>query len=247
MVSFRKKENFDPQERAISDVILKELESFESLAETEKAKKNEEIVSLMKYYNELSQQIENRRISIYNSTLQTVVICLTAIGLLVAQRANIPTLLFRFSIFVLVTQFIFSLVTLAIYQFQSYYKDYPFFKVKYCGKNTWKWFYYGNEYIQRINRNPVFPSEDFKLTIEPYLEGLKKFISEYKCENLNKEIIGNIQQLYIVQVHNYYKNKFYLQLTVTRLIPLLIIAVTIVVYFILYIYNIVVTSSFILI
>jgi hypothetical protein len=52
-------------------------------------------------------------------------------------------------------------------------------------------------------------SED---TLEPYLRGLEAFAHNYMVEDTDRELVDNIQQLYLLQVHNYYKNRFYLQL-----------------------------------
>lgn len=55
------------------------------------------------------------------------------------------------------------------------------------------------------------PAKKFE-TNEPYLRGLHAFLENYRVETLDTEIRNNIQQLYLLQVHNYYKNRFYLQL-----------------------------------
>lgn len=46
----------------------------------------------------------------------------------------------------------------------------------------------------------------------PYLKGLHYFVVNYSEETLDSELSDNIQQLYLLQVHNYYKNKFFLRL-----------------------------------
>ena len=101
------------------------------------------------------------------------------------------------------------------YQCQSRFR-YPFLKLKKFG-NKWKWFYYANPHIQEISRKAVFPSKEFEKTQKPYLEGLREFVKNYREETLDKELSDNIQQLYLLQVHNYYKNKFFLFLVHLRL------------------------------
>ena len=73
--------------------------------------------------------------------------------------------------------------------------------------NKWKWFYYGNAYIKDILYEK---KKDPKVT---YAQGLNFLIENYRDENLKTEIANNIQQLYLLQVHNFYKNRYYLVLT----------------------------------
>ena len=45
-----------------------------------------------------------------------------------------------------------------------------------------------------------------------YLEGFNLFVGNYLHETVDKEIADNLGQLYLLEVHNYYKNRFYLRL-----------------------------------
>ena len=110
-------------------------------------------------------------------------------------------------------QILFCLYSAFIYEKQSGFR-YPFLwsVVEEYG-NKWKWFYYGSKQLQRISTKTIRESKTFGTTVEPYLESFREFINEYRLENLNSEIIDNIQQLHLLRVHNYFKNKFFLQLT----------------------------------
>ena len=108
----------------------------------------------------------------------------------------------------------FSIGIIIFHETQSVF-EYPFRSGKYG--NKWKWFYYGNKSVLKIKTMPVFPSKRHAQTTIPYLEGLKEFIQNYKDETIDEELSDNIQQLYLLLVHNYYKNQFHSQLTKIRL------------------------------
>ena len=104
--------------------------------------------------------------------------------------------------------FISSLITTLVFQFQSWYR-YPFLKLDRFG-NQWKWFYYGNPEVLKIDTNPFNRNPDSMHNT--YMKGLLYYTSKYIDENIDIEITDNVQQLYLLQVHNYFKNRFYLQL-----------------------------------
>jgi hypothetical protein len=110
-------------------------------------------------------------------------------------------------------QIFFCLYSTFIYERQSGFR-YPFLwlEAEEYG-NKWKWFYYGSKPLQNISTKTVRESKTFSTTIEPYLESFRDFINEYRVENVDSEITDNIQQLHLLRVHNYFKNKFFLQLT----------------------------------
>lgn len=222
------------QLKQLKDNVSKELDLLLKIDREEKQKKNEEIISLIKYYRTLTEEVETRRNRIYNFTLQFLVICLTAIGILLSLFNGKSNLFFWGLLIILITFIVFSVLIIIIYEFQSGFR-YPFLNLKEYG-NKWKWFYYGNQYILKINTNPI-SRKCFNQTLEPYLNGLNEFIKNYRKENIDKEISDNIQQLYLLQVHNYYKNRFYLQLTRIRLYLIKFIPIIIVIIVIIYVIN----------
>jgi hypothetical protein len=222
--------------KQLKDSISEELDSLRGLESEEKQYKNEEIKSLIRYYQTLTEEIENRRNRIYNFTLQFLVICLAGVGLLFSWKRENHDLIFWEIIIVLGLLIIFSLVIIIVYEFQSRFR-YSFLCLKEYG-NKWKWFYYGNQHIMKINVRPFPPSKNFSQTLEPYLSGLNEFIRNYREENIDKEISNNIQQLYLLQVHNYYKNRFYLQLTNLRLYSIIVtVVIAIIIYLIFYVFS----------
>ena len=170
---------------------------------------------MIKYYRDMTIEIEDRRTRQNNVNLQMLAISVTAFAVLISNSQkfiNIQSgnILYKFTFSIIAVLAVSAIVSLLLFVKQSTFK-YPFLELKKFG-NRWKWFYYGNEEILKINANP-FSKKDWNNSLKPYLRGLSNFVDNYEKENLNIEIIDNIQQLYLLQVHNYYKNHFYLQLT----------------------------------
>jgi hypothetical protein len=195
--------------------ISAELIKLKKLSKAELVRKNEDVKEMISYYNGLTNSVEERRNKIYDFALQYLAVLLTVSGVLYSYKDKIEGWIFLIFITLIVVQLLAAFWTIVTYEFQSKYR-YPFLKLeKYA--NKWKWFYYGNPYILKIDRNVFVKTNDDEKTKKPYLEGLKNFIINYSKEKLWDEISDNIQQLYLLQVHNYYKNKFYLNLVRIRL------------------------------
>ena len=194
----------------LDNSIQQDLKKLETLSDDIKKEKNQEIKKMIQYFNSLTQEVESRRNDIYKNSLQLLAISITAIGLLFSQKTNIENSIFSPIVFTLFTIVIFAIVIGILYQVQSFFR-YPFLKLKRY-TNSWRWFYYGNESIVKITENPFKKKFNFKNFYEPYLKGLKFELNKYSDETINEEIKGNFVQLYLLKVHNFYKNKFYLQL-----------------------------------
>lgn len=201
-----------------------------TLDEECKKAKNEDIKSMIRHYIALSDKIEDRRIRIYTIGLQVLTISLTVLGLVLTRYEN-PT---RDPLMVTV---LLSIATLGlsaffvgiVFHFQSGFR-YPFLSLKGYA-NQWKWFYYGNPEVSKIQANPIrhyLKSKMPRINLTPirrwfeaadncdrmhYLAGLEYYSHQYGEEDLDREIKQNIVQLYLLQVHNYYKNRFERQLT----------------------------------
>lgn len=200
----------------LKKIISQKLEEITQMNDSSKKNKNEDIKQMIKHYRNMTVEIEDRRTRINNFNLQTLAISVTALVLLISnsQKFNIMQLgniLYNFLFLIIVVLAISSVISLVFFQTQSAFK-YPFLELKEFG-NKWKWFYHGNEEILKINANPFSKKKHWNNTLKPYLIGLSSFLTNYKEEDLNKEITDNMQQLYLLLVHNYYKNQFYLQLT----------------------------------
>lgn len=191
--------------------IDEEIKSLLKLKKTEKEEKNKDVVEMIKYYSQLTNEIENRRIRIHDFTLAMLTIAIAGIGILLSDKISFNSEIYYPMLFSLIFVVICGGYVAFIYERQSGFR-YPFLNIEQYG-NTWKWFYYGSKDIQKINTR-VFPkSDDFVDTHEPYLKGFETFIRKYRIEDIDLALKDNITQLYLLKVHNYYKNKFYLQLS----------------------------------
>lgn len=200
--------------------VIHELNVLSNLDDETKKKKNEDIKEMIKYYTALTQKKEEGREKIYQFSLQVLLICITAFGLFITQKSVIDSISasnFIYSIFfitlllILLEQIFFTILIISLYYYQSSF-PFSFKNLKEFG-NKWKWFYYGNEEILKMSTREIFIEKKFDKTLKPYLNGLSFFIREYSHEDMDKELKNNVIQLYLLQVHNYYKNRFHLRLS----------------------------------
>jgi len=218
--------------------ITQELNKLTALDQLTKKEKNSDIKKMIEYYTALTQKKEDGREKIYQFSLQLLVICITASGLFLTQNETISrisasnlvySVIFTVVFLILLEQILFTLIAICLYHYQSSF-PYPFRTLEEYG-NRWKWFYYGNKEITEISTREIFPETAFNKTIKPYLDGLQFFIHEYTEEDLDKELKNNITQLYLLQIHNYYKNRFHLHLSriqkysIVSLIATLVLAI----------------------
>lgn len=205
--------------KQLEKATFDKLDELRKLPDDAKRKKNEDIKEMIRYYNVMTDTIEDRRNRMHNFSLQLLAISITGLVFIISQSARIQMMdlgrvLFWVAILIVSVLIVSSLISSFLFEMQSSFR-YPFLDLEQHG-NKWKWFYYGNKKILEINANPIFKSKGTEKTLKPYLNGLTIFISNYNKENLEDEITDNIQQLYLLQVHNYFKNRFYLQLTKVR-------------------------------
>ncbi len=184
------------------------LASLHKLSEKKKITKNQDIKEMIRYYNATTKNIEDRRIQIANFSWQTSAVVITALGLTLSIHMiailKIPLLI------LLATILAMSFLKIREYHVQSQskyiFRRYPEFE------NNWKWFYYGNKFMTDINPNPF----DFEKTTGNdrllYLDAMDLFAGNYASESIDQELQSNLVQLFILQAHNFYKNRFYLRL-----------------------------------
>lgn len=209
----------DEQKRleVLKKEVSDEINALKSLSDDEKRQKNDNIISMIRHYVDMSDKIEDRRGRIRTFTLQMLAIWVAAAILLTAfyfnKNVDIHIIFFASVLALFIGQISFCLYSAFVYERQSGFR-YPFlWPVAAEYGNTWKWFYYGSKSLQRISTKIIRISKTFDTTLGPYLESFRNFIKEYRLENLDSEIINNIQQLHLLRAHNYFKNKFFLQLT----------------------------------
>jgi len=203
--------------KKLKDDISAEVSALQSLSNDKKLEKNSNIISMIRHYIGMSDKVEDRRGRIRTFTLQMLAIWVAAVILLTAlyldKNTDINLVFFTATLSLFIGQILFCLYSAFIYEKQSGFR-YPFLwpDAEEYG-NKWKWFYYSSKPLQRISTKTIKESKTVGTTIEPYLESYRDFIQQYRLENLDSEIIDNIQQLHLLRVHNYFKNKFFLQLT----------------------------------
>lgn len=224
--------------KELSSQVSKQLEELVKLDVEQLKYKNKDIKDMINYYNDLTHKIEDRRVRIHNFSLQILAVSLAALIIVVTSDqikidSDIKLILFSSTVVIFFVLIVFALVTSLFFIKQSSFR-YPFLKLEGLGQNQWKWFYYGNKNIENISRNPICPTKDQAKTHIPYLMGMEYFIRSYTGENPQEEIRNNIQQLYLLQVHNYYKNKFYLQLTKIWQLAFCLVLLVIIVSFLLW-------------
>lgn len=214
---------------ALKSEIETALRSLLQLSDEAKIHKNEDAKEMIRYYGGMTDSMETRRIRIADFAWQSLAVTLTAAGVILSLSMvaviKIPLLL------VLATIFVVSLLKIREYQVQSAlrypFRDFPEYA------NMWKWFYYGNPYVAKINHDPFTVEDSQDEDQSRYLQGLKMFVSNYSGETIDQELHDNLLQLFILQVHNYYKNRFYLRLVDYDIKTPKILAWTQVVYWIL--------------
>jgi hypothetical protein len=189
--------------------IKKELETLRKLPLEEKQKKNEDMKSMIHYFVEETAKIEDRRQKISDSSWQTLGLVVTALGIIVAVSI-IP--LWKIPILIILSVMgIASIARVIEFEAQSRFR-YPFLRFPEYS-NRWKWFYYGNKYITQISQKPFGFNHTRLLADElAYIQGFKFSLENYRKETIDSEITDNFIQMYLLQVHNYYKNRFYLRL-----------------------------------
>ncbi len=196
----------DPKE-----LVEQSLSAIKMLDEEVKKAKNSDVKEMIRYHVERTDEIEARRAKARDLALQMLGICATGLGLLVSQSTKIDAWVFWTLAGTLGCEFLASFVVLIFHEFQAAFR-YPFLLLREHG-NKWKWFYRGNAAILRLNACPFATKGKKREALAPYLEGLSDFIRNYATEDLDRELTDNLEQLYLLIVHNYYKNQFYLQLT----------------------------------
>ncbi len=197
--------------------ITQELAELTALSSAERDDKRQDTLHMIKHYLDMSDKVEERRGKLYTYALQMLAVWMAAVVVLIGfnydSSVDIPDGLFVLLLTLVVPQIVFSLWTALNYHRQTEFR-YPFLKGDASEHgNTWKWFYYGNPHVGDISTAALRPSHDFADTIEPFLQSYRWFIHQYSHEASDSALIINIQQLHLLQVHNYYKNKFLLRLT----------------------------------
>ena len=192
------------------------LVEFQKTAGSERARKSDDIRNMILYYRNLSDNIEARRNDVFRVSLQILAISVSGLAFAITQYSKLVTssagtMVFWSIVGTVVVLICCAFVAALQYHRQSAYQ-YPFLELREHG-NRWKWYYYGNREILNISCSLRLCASDKKKDTLAYLSGLAFFAAKYTEETAEGELRDNLIHLYLLQVHNYYKNQFYLQLT----------------------------------
>ena len=209
-------------ESAIKNYYSK-IKDIENLDKDSKENIYEETSQLIEYYEGMTGKVEDKRNSIYSSAVNRLSMIIAFLTLVFTVNFNAVELLPYFiPVYVFFAiSVINELLIIIVYWMQS--------SCKYVTKdvrlkdygNYWKRFYYGNDNILDIStslksnlktsgksQNNAFDEK----SVEAYVKGLNFMVDKYSKETLDQKVENNIKQLYLMQVHNYYKNRYNLSL-----------------------------------
>jgi len=206
----------DAEIKELRESVESELDGLGLLSKEDKETKNADIKDMIRYYLSMTQDMDARLTKWHDVGLQVLGISLAAFGVLLTQYREFGFFLFGKIVFV---QLLLVLILLAgasflicfLYGKQQSFNKYPFNMMPESW-NQWKWFYYGNRVLLEISTGAVVRRRSSKKTVIPFLKGAKEYFSKYRQEDLDGELKSNLKQLYIHQVLNYYKNRWFLQL-----------------------------------
>lgn len=200
------------------------MDNLKNLSNNQKKDIYKESFELIKYFENMTGKTEERRNSIYSTAVNSLNIIIGFLTLIISINISNENLLpFFVPVYVFCAiSIINELFVMVVFWMQS--------SSKYVSKdarlekygNYWKWFYYGNKYIPKIstsfkrflkvsgkNQNNAFDEE----SVEAYFDGLNYVVKQYKNETINEKAENNIKQLYLMQVINYYKNRYIMSLS----------------------------------
>lgn len=106
--------------------------------------------AMIKYQNDLADQVESRRMQVNQFALQTLALSFTGIGVVVALANGDYSLVVQGVLAFLFVYALTALATTIVFERQSAFK-YPFLDLK-KGGNSWRWFYYGNPFVQKLRQ-----------------------------------------------------------------------------------------------
>lgn len=210
----------------INSKINNELEKVKQLSKEKKKTIYEETTHLIEYYEKMSSEMENRRTDIYKQSVSKISILIPVFTTLIGINFKFPScVLLIVPLYVMFSiSIINAIIIMVVYMLQS--------QSKYISKdvrlndygNYWKRFYYGNPDILKIDtsvkkfwRYTGYSNSnayDEKM-VNAYVDGLAFTLKNYATESIDDMVEKNIIHSYLLQVHNYYKNRH--QMTLAKI------------------------------
>lgn len=201
-------------------------ENIRKIGELDDAKKKEiynETTNLIEYFERMSSEMEKRKESIYNQAVTKISLLLAFIAVVIGlQQKNSDLFLYFSPIYVFCAGSIANSIIICNAYWKQSQSKYVF-KDQRLQKygNYWKRFYYGNQFILNIDatteNNKNGSGENLKSkyndkSVMAYLQGLNYEILQFSSEKQTEMTINNIAHFYMLQVHNYYKNRQHMEL-----------------------------------
>jgi len=198
--------------KLLDNVVAQELEALERLDHDAKQRKNDELRELIKYYFELNNRIDERCTRISNFSLQFLFICGIGIGVLLRYRSVVDTASFTIILSFLSVQVLYLLLIVLSYESAVRLKD---MRYNMPEEQALEQLEPSSNILKDIRRSfsrAFFRSWRRKGEPAAYVEGLKSFVRNYHEEDINKKILNNTEQLYMLQAENAYSNRLCLRL-----------------------------------
>ena len=201
---------------AVEKTVQDNKRLFRSLDSERRKEKIQDAIRMIEFHRAGTDAIEERRNRVYENALTIMGAIVAAFAIVFSLNNTVASS--RFVIVLisfLCAQFFVQLMIVVWYYIQSA-KKYPFnnteiIDAKYS--NQWKWFYHGHEDVNSMPLTTLsFWEKNEEKTSEKYLSGLEKTINTHLSEKEEDEYVSAITQMYLLMVHNAYKNRFYLEL-----------------------------------
>ncbi len=194
----------------IKGEVDNELQKIDSINDKIKLNEiNEDCIKKISHFISLSKEMDSRSSSIHNFSLNYLILLVMLATLVFSVIDNVWKWV---PLMIIALQIIMPLIAICRYYWQQK-ADYIFKRENLNEySNKCKWFYYGNPHISKIKLNPK-KDKDVDESVLEYMKGLKVLVGNYIGNDIKADVKDNLIQLYLLQVHNYYKNKYYEKLS----------------------------------
>lgn len=196
--------------KILDNVVSEQLKSLEKLDDEAKQRKNDELRELIKYYFELNNRIDERCARIANFSLQFLVLCAIGMGVVFLYKETIGIPSFTIMMVFFSLQVLYLLLITLSYESATRIKDIRYISSEEKTEEPQQ----PRSIIKDLKRSFSRAFLPWRHKGEPaaYVEGLKSFVRNYHEQDINKKILNNMEQLYMLQAENAYCNRLHLRL-----------------------------------
>ena len=191
--------------KLLDKVAAQELAALAKLDEGAKQHKNEELRELIKYYFELNNRLDERCARIANFSLQFLVLCVIGIGVIFLYQyvIGIPFFTIMLSFFSL--QVLYLLLIALSYESAAGVKEIRYIS----GEEEAQEYARSRSIVKDLSHSFSRAFFSWRRRGEPaaYVEGLKSFVRNYHEEDIDKKILNNMEQLYLLEAENVQCNR----------------------------------------